>query len=654
MSVETDTGAQRNAVSALRALATAFSVTALYPDPAGQPGFVTALASLSQGSDPVILVVGPGSLLFDGEELDPENETAHRLARELFVREIEVVRILPPVVEPDLLALFRSLARDEEELRDDGGLRAALHRAGSKTVEVYERGMLASGSGDNEHGQFEQEFQNLDDLSDLAAAAHRGLPPSVLATMLEEASEFGGGTVGEFLAGLSELYHHASPESGTHVESLNPLDSSTNDAWRGFRGFMESFFFVDRDAQLEILEAVLSSDSTWGGLLVDQLSGAELADFYADLSDRGQAALGAYAAVVSSEKGRPVDEVISTLPSQAQVSSAKRVVANRISEVLAQARDDRDLVDELAESVKSQIERLPDEELEIQVIRTLMECEDRTDRFKRIVRVWSGRVARYFRNGEIRKGTVLFRAITTDPAYDRSRLPIVHDGIERIADRNTIRLALDRESGSEPSEEIVDMIDAIGTPGVAPLVAVLSQEEDGQRRRLLTELLASAARHDPGALDPYLSNQPWYVLRNLATVLGKTGRSAALPGTRRLLTHDDFRVRVEATRSLARLAGDAAAPTFIRLLSDENERVRQTAVSLARSVGGEELDQLLITELDSGRLGADETQVVIRILGSRKSAGAADLLRRLASKRFVWGAKKQIRATAREALELIT
>ncbi len=649
MSVETDTGARQNAVAALRALATAFSVTSLYPDPAGQPGFVMAVASLSEETEPVILVVGPGAILFDGEELDPENDTAHRLARELFLREIEVVRILPPVSEADLLAFFRALSLDEDQLRDEGGLRARLHEAGARTVEVYERGMLAS--GDAEHGEYEHEIADIDDLSDLAAAAHRGVPPSVLATMLEDDESPGDGAVGGFLEALGELYRHAAPGAGAHVESLNPLDSSTGDAWRGFRGFMESFFFLDRPAQLEILETVLSSDATWGTLLVDQLSGAELADFYRDLSDRGRGALAAWAAVVTSEQGRPVDEVISTMPSQAQVSDAKRVVANRISEVLDQARDERSIVEELSSSVRAQIDRTSDEVLELEVIRALMECEDRTDRFKRIVRVWSGRVARYFRNGDMAKGTALFRGVVDLPPYDRTRQPIIAEGIDRIADRNTIRLALERESGSEPSAEMVMMIDALGTPTVVPLVAALSQEEDGQRRRLLTELLASAARHDPAALDPYLANQPWFVLRNLATVLGKTGRTSAIPGVRRLLAHEDHRVRVEATRALARLDGDGAAPTLVRLLSDDHERVRQTAVSLARSVGGGELDQLLVAELESGKLGVEESQVVIRILGSRKSPGAVNVIERLAARRFVWGARKQVRDAAREALE---
>ena len=209
--------------------------------------------------------------------------------------------------------------------------------------------MLAAGSGgDGGHSDYEPEAANLDDLSDLAVAAHRGIPPSVLAAMLEEADQTGEASVDTFLDGLSELYHHASPEAGVHVESMNPLDSSINDAWRGFRGFMEALFFLERPAQLDILEAILSDTSTWGGLLVDQLSGAEFADFYGDLSEISREALAAYAAVVSSEQGRPVDEVISTLPSQSEVSSAKRVVASRISEVLRKSTQEHVVVEELS------------------------------------------------------------------------------------------------------------------------------------------------------------------------------------------------------------------------------------------------------------------------------------------------------------------
>ena len=63
---------------------------------------------------------------------------------------------------------------------------------------------------------------------------------------------------------------------------------------------------------------------------------------------------------------------------------------------------------------------------------------------------------------------------------------------------------------------------------------------------------------DPRSVDRHLTGQPWFVVRNLATVLAKTGQLGATPGLRQLMGHDDYRVTVEALRGLMRIG--AARP----------------------------------------------------------------------------------------------
>ena len=359
-----------------------------------------------------------------------------------------------------------------------------------------------------------------------------------------------------------------------------------------------------------------------------------------------------YAVIVGSEAGRPGD-AMQGLDGSQSVSSARQAVATRISEVLRTASDDRPATEETLAGLRTEMaEEFDSQEMAITVLRGLLQAEDREERFGRVVRVWTGRVSKQLRDGEWGTGQQLLRAILDEPPYDASRETIVREALERVAGRETLRLVLDREYGSQPSEQAMKLISTLGSASVGPLVDMLAKEEDGQTRRLLTELLSHAARRDPHSLDRHLVGQPWFVLRNLATVLGKTGQLAATSGLHQMIKHDDHRVRIEALRGLVRVQRQDAAPTLVRMLDDPHDRVRQNAATLARSSESEELDSLLARELEADRLRPEIAVVVVRILASRQSAQARAVVETIAKQRFkVKGGSRAVRDAAREALE---
>ena len=59
------------------------------------------------------------------------------------------------------------------------------------------------------------------------------------------------------------------------------------------------------------------------------------------------------------------------------------------------------------------------------------------------------------------------------------------------------------------------------------LVERLGDTEDAQERRMLTDLLAVSLT-DVRRIEAHLNDPRWYVIRNLAIVLGRSGRSAVL------------------------------------------------------------------------------------------------------------------------------
>jgi len=184
------------------------------------------------------------------------------------------------------------------------------------------------------------------------------------------------------------------------------------------------------------------------------------------------------------------------------------------------------------------------------------------------------------------------------------------------------------------------------------LVAQLAEASDRRNRRVLTELVTRAIREDPGVVIPYLSGRPWYLLRNLAIALGKTGQANAVPGLLRMLNHEDHRVRTEALRSILRIQGREAVPTVIRMLGDPHERVRHAAAGLARAVDSEGFDALLVAELDSDRLSTEAACGIVELLGCLETDRGADALARLAGRRFVFRKRSRaMRDAARMAMD---
>ena len=442
---------------------------------------------------------------------------SERLARELFLHDAEYLR-LGGVGSADLVVFFETLDLDDEKVREMGDISEVMQSEASLGIEVFERGLLVMtevDGGDDEAGDdpaLAALLENVEGLSEAAAAATRGAEPHEVAEILERAqpvdeAQLADDAEGEavddphvaaFLSGLSELHEHAAPYAETAGRVTGALREGASDPWKGFRTFLEAFFHLPKPAQVMVLEAILAdTDSTPRQLFLDQLSGADLADYLPELSGGGKEALTAYAVVIGSETGRP-GEGIEDLTSSREVSSARQAVAARISDVLRTGVEDRPAAEELVARLREEMSgSIDDYELAVAVLRGLLQAESREERFSRVLRVWTGRVSRHLRDGDWMTGHKLLDAVLASPPYAPEREDDVRTALERVAGRETLRLIVGRESGSQPSDDAMRLIETMGAAAVTPLVDMLATEDDGQTRRMLTELLAHAARPGP-------------------------------------------------------------------------------------------------------------------------------------------------------------
>jgi HEAT repeat protein len=114
------------------------------------------------------------------------------------------------------------------------------------------------------------------------------------------------------------------------------------------------------------------------------------------------------------------------------------------------------------------------------------------------------------------------------------------------------------------------------------MILILGELQDRRQRRLLCEILAELGRQDVEVLADALTDERWYLLRNLAMILGMTRQAGAVKHIEKILTHPDVRVRREAVRALDVIRTDDTKMPFFSLLGDADQTIRMTALKALR------------------------------------------------------------------------
>lgn len=635
--------------SVLNALGAAWITFQLYPNPSQQPPFQRSVDVLNAeaGLDPI--GIGPGVFIFDDVEIAPEREGVEKLARQMFLHDVEQVMLVAGATAEGLAAFFTVISQDDEEIRAAGGVALALAGASGSGLAVRQRGLLHFGAveGGPSPDAPEVAQEDLDGLSTAARIAFGGASPDEIAESVVEVSADTEATVQTYV----EAYHQLHDRIALAIDGDEPsgelgVQIPVDDPYKTVRAFIEAFFHLPRWVQISILMTVLEDiERRDHQMFLDQFSGQDLTHLLADLSGDAAQALMRYAVSASTEPGGHPLDLLAGLQPETEVDAARRAVADRVTSTLRQAKEGAFSVDHAAirDSMEAPFDVV---HYEIATFFGLFECEHRRDRFQRLVRVWTGRVARYIRDGDLVGADRLLNTILDGDPYSEQHADAVGKALERMATPDLLRVLALREE-DEQSDAAAALLSAFGSHVIDQLVVQLGGEEDRRVRRQLTEMVASAARDKPRALEPYLSDHRWYLVRNLATALGRTGNPDAMSSLRLIVNHSDHRVRTEVLRSAVRLQRPETGAVLVKALSDPHDQVRHTSATLLSGSDASDLDRLLADELRSGRLPADSSVTVIMLLGSRGRPLGRQALEEVAAIRFAF--RSQTRAEKRAA-----
>jgi HEAT repeats len=120
---------------------------------------------------------------------------------------------------------------------------------------------------------------------------------------------------------------------------------------------------------------------------------------------------------------------------------------------------------------------------------------------------------------------------------------------------------------------------------IPPMVKVLGDLQDRKKRRLLCEVLAEKGSQDISALAEALADERWYLVRNIAMILGMTREPGAVPHLQKVLKHPDLRVRRETVRALDSIHSEETKKLLLAAASDSDLTVRISSLKALRRFG---------------------------------------------------------------------
>jgi HEAT repeat protein len=152
---------------------------------------------------------------------------------------------------------------------------------------------------------------------------------------------------------------------------------------------------------------------------------------------------------------------------------------------------------------------------------------------------------------------------------DQRMVALTGEALRELATEELLSVLMNEFQTNEKGrqKEAARNLARLGAAPVERLLSMLESSEDGdERARILQVISEIGAPSIPAILARILQNPPWYVLRNLAYILGRVGGEAQAREFIPLLLHENQKVQTEALKSLQRTGGKVRAETLLSVL----------------------------------------------------------------------------------------
>ncbi len=207
-----------------------------------------------------------------------------------------------------------------------------------------------------------------------------------------------------------------------------------------------------------------------------------------------------------------------------------------------------------------------------------------------------------------------------------SAIPIILNGYITQTDKNR--------------ELLRRLLRIIGDESIEPALETLINHQDGQARRNLINLLVGFGEAARPKLEIYLFDDRWYVVRNMAVILGEIKSEKSLNSLSRAVNHEDFRVQREVIKALTRIGGPKVSSFLLRLLPTAPEQFSLIIINSLGTLGdpsavGPLID--IVLKSDIFHRNYEPRKEAINALAKLRNEEAVEALGRIVAKREFFG-----------------
>lgn len=187
---------------------------------------------------------------------------------------------------------------------------------------------------------------------------------------------------------------------------------------------------------------------------------------------------------------------------------------------------------------------------------------------------------------------------------------------------------------------------------IEALLELLAEENDREMRIFLLDLMKEFGRNQIPLLGEHLSDERWYVVRNIVSILGESKLEQAVVMLRKAADNRNAQVRQEVIKALLSIGGKRAGALLAKFLKDPDPSIQLMAVRTFSDIPGigEEEAKPLIEFLVGRPLNPKEHEMTLAAIKSLGKTGGRDAAVFLETyNRIRWWKSRRLQTELRDA-----
>jgi hypothetical protein len=163
--------------------------------------------------------------------------------------------------------------------------------------------------------------------------------------------------------------------------------------------------------------------------------------------------------------------------------------------------------------------------------------------------------------------------------HDPKQLAMILNTINIAGSLDNLRLLFIRQA---ESGDIRRYLLLIGKESIPLMIQLLGELQEMKQRKLLCEILAEIGGESIEAFSEGLNDERWYLVRNIAMIIGMTKAPAAVKYLERIMGHANMKVRREVIKALEGITSEETKDLFLIAIKDDDLTIRTRALKALR------------------------------------------------------------------------